>query len=1064
VLLSTPAVDLQKGGVGTGGPLGRIEVRLLGRFAVVLEGQEIPLRTFGGRLVRQLIRLLVTRRGVHIPKDMLAEGLWGDHPPADPAGNLEILVSRARRALGDPSLILTGPGGYAFTDDDRCWVDGDEFVARVESGHRELAAGRHATALRAFDSALELWSGDPLMEDAYTDWAQEYRRDLSRTHLEALEGGAAAALAVGDPVLAVGLAQQAVGADPLREAGRLLLIHALADSSDTAGALAAFEDLRSRFAEELGLDPSSRALELHGRILRGEPLTLPRAALRADELPFAGREAELAAALSAGRDPGFRVLLVSGTSGAGKSRLLLETVAKASVPTVLASAFLPGQDEPWALARTLLRQALDSSAGASLTENEAWAMREVLPELHGDDLTVTRPTNPAADRSFAIATAVRIIAAAVEEGGLVLVDDVQWADSTSLSLLQALLLRVAGLGLVLAFRAEDVPEGGPVASFLASMLETGSARALALAGLSSGEMSELIADDDLVRAIAEETEALPMVVSGMIHKMSREGDLLLDGRGRWRLRPGTDPARAREVARGGAREVMIARIGHLPAGRKESIAMLALLGRETPARLVAAARKRDEGPILDALRSLSGVGLVRLGDGGWATANHLVTEVVIAGLPKEDRARLHGMLAIVLRQEEAEPSELARHLAGAGDREGAAVEFLEAAQRRLDQIANDEAVALADTALGLLPVPTVRSRLLAVRAEARRRRGDLAGARSDLDEALVGLGPGAVRARILGEMALLQARVEDPVRGGELASLAIADASGDPRARAEALAVGAVVDLSGGQLDRAERRSAEALALVEQAGDVVGMARILYCRAMATLIGGRIREAVVAFEGANAWFVEPGEALRLWNPQATRGHARALMGEAEEGLAEIDAALEWARMAGHPQAESSCRWHRAEALIVLGRTEQAIEAATEGLGIARDLGHKEWTAAGLLAVGVGWGAAGDLDAAEVALRDAMAVAERNPLFASWAGARLARILVRKGDLHAAGSLLQDVRVMGVPLTLYEARLARAELASAQGKDARAMAAEAMRLAVNGGHLASVPRLRELAHE
>ncbi len=75
------------------------EVRLLGRFSVRRGGEEIPPGEFGGRLVRTLLRVLVTRRGRFTPTDLLAEVLWGERLPADPSGNLKVLVNRARRAL-----------------------------------------------------------------------------------------------------------------------------------------------------------------------------------------------------------------------------------------------------------------------------------------------------------------------------------------------------------------------------------------------------------------------------------------------------------------------------------------------------------------------------------------------------------------------------------------------------------------------------------------------------------------------------------------------------------------------------------------------------------------------------------------------------------------------------------------------------------------------------------------------------------------------------------------------------------------------------------------------------
>lgn len=116
-------------------PMGaaHFDVSLLGRFAVRRRGEEIAPGAFGGRLVRTLVRILVSRRGTFLSKDVLAEALWPERAPRDPGANLEILMSRARRALSDPSLIVTGPGGYAFVNDERCRVDAEMFSSQVEA-------------------------------------------------------------------------------------------------------------------------------------------------------------------------------------------------------------------------------------------------------------------------------------------------------------------------------------------------------------------------------------------------------------------------------------------------------------------------------------------------------------------------------------------------------------------------------------------------------------------------------------------------------------------------------------------------------------------------------------------------------------------------------------------------------------------------------------------------------------------------------------------------------------------------------------------------------------------
>src|SRR2546428_8625571 len=91
-----------------------LEIRLLGGFSVRRAGEEVPAPELGGRLGRTLIRILVTRRGTVVPVDVLAEALWPDRQPADPAANVAVLLSRVRRALGEPGVVAAATGGAFF--------------------------------------------------------------------------------------------------------------------------------------------------------------------------------------------------------------------------------------------------------------------------------------------------------------------------------------------------------------------------------------------------------------------------------------------------------------------------------------------------------------------------------------------------------------------------------------------------------------------------------------------------------------------------------------------------------------------------------------------------------------------------------------------------------------------------------------------------------------------------------------------------------------------------------------------------------------------------------------
>jgi hypothetical protein len=115
--------------------LGPLEVR---------DGAGSPREVSGTRL-RALLELLALRAGDVVPPSSLIDELWGERLPADALNALQALVSRLRRAIGEPSAVVSGPAGYQLK------VDRDDIdVFRFE---RLTARGRAALAGRPDEAA-----------------------------------------------------------------------------------------------------------------------------------------------------------------------------------------------------------------------------------------------------------------------------------------------------------------------------------------------------------------------------------------------------------------------------------------------------------------------------------------------------------------------------------------------------------------------------------------------------------------------------------------------------------------------------------------------------------------------------------------------------------------------------------------------------------------------------------------------------------------------------------------------------------------------------------------------
>ncbi|WP_327092655.1 winged helix-turn-helix domain-containing protein [Nonomuraea sp. NBC_01738] len=269
-----------------------------------------------GTRLRWLLVRLALAEGRAVTVSELAAALWPDEQPADPANAVQSLVSRLRRALPDPAVLASVPGGYRL----HAACDAAEFESLVRQAR---AAGSAAESVAALEHALALWRGPALGDLADAPFAVGYAARLEEARLSALEDlydhlTGATATDAGDHDLAGELGELCAG-HPLRERLQAARIRALHRAGRTAEALVAYEDVRTRLAAELGADPGAALRDLHLALLREPAPVVQRTNLRAPLTSFVGRETEVERVreqLTTGR-----LVTLLGPGGAGKTRL-----------------------------------------------------------------------------------------------------------------------------------------------------------------------------------------------------------------------------------------------------------------------------------------------------------------------------------------------------------------------------------------------------------------------------------------------------------------------------------------------------------------------------------------------------------------------------------------------------------------------------------------------------------------------------------------------------------------------------------------------------------------------
>lgn len=307
-------------------------------------------RTPRGQRSRDLLAVLLTRRGQTVDASVLLDLVWGEAAPGLAISVVHTQVARLRRDLG-PGCVETCETGYRLVAGS---TDADRFAELVA---RAQPRSHAATRIENLREALRLWRSDQAFAGVTPELVAPEVTRLHEARMAAMEQLAEALLDAGDPAswaAAAELSRELMARDPLRERGYELGMLAAERAERFADALALYERLGATLRAELGIGPGPAAQRLHAQLLqrdRPEPRP-PREAsrerppeasrrsalgLRPTTTPagtgppapltrMVGRDAEIDAITAALRDR--RAVTLTGAGGVGKSRLLAELHAR----------------------------------------------------------------------------------------------------------------------------------------------------------------------------------------------------------------------------------------------------------------------------------------------------------------------------------------------------------------------------------------------------------------------------------------------------------------------------------------------------------------------------------------------------------------------------------------------------------------------------------------------------------------------------------------------------------------------------------------------------------------
>ena len=249
----------------------QLRVFLTGRVVIETGGVVLDERLLAGRQGRLVFAYLVSEQGRPVPRDQLAEALWGPSPPATWDKALTVIASKLRRGLTDAgvdgaSALTSAFGCYRLDLPDGSWVDLTAAADAAEAAEQALAAG-DPEAARADAKLAASLVGQPFLPGEHGVWVEQKRREIGDLQIRALMTLSDTSLRLGDAADAAKWAEQAIALQPFRESGYRRLIEAHAAAGNRAEALQAYERCRRLLAEELGAYPSPETESIYRELL-----------------------------------------------------------------------------------------------------------------------------------------------------------------------------------------------------------------------------------------------------------------------------------------------------------------------------------------------------------------------------------------------------------------------------------------------------------------------------------------------------------------------------------------------------------------------------------------------------------------------------------------------------------------------------------------------------------------------------------------------------------------------------------------------------------------------------
>jgi DNA-binding SARP family transcriptional activator len=217
-----------------------------------------------------LLKLLLVHRQNGILKETLYDLFWPGYLPKSCRDNLNTLIYRLRKILGEAEDYVFTQGGIIRLNDEICTVDVDHFLQQIKEGEQAQRQNDRSLAMACYNKAKDLYQGDFLEKDLYYDDIRDYRETLKNEYLQLLFNITIMNLDAGIYQVALGAVKALIRKDPLCETAYRLLMIASTLVGNRSEVPRVVDKLNKALQHYYNIEADPKTIALKEKLLEGQ--------------------------------------------------------------------------------------------------------------------------------------------------------------------------------------------------------------------------------------------------------------------------------------------------------------------------------------------------------------------------------------------------------------------------------------------------------------------------------------------------------------------------------------------------------------------------------------------------------------------------------------------------------------------------------------------------------------------------------------------------------------------------------------------------------------------------